>query len=227
MVYYIHKIISREDRKLIYRKIYLRGNLKKLILGRLSPHTGSVISTANSYNNNYATLTTMQTLPPISTVTSSSQEKYIIIQTNGVASTSMEPISPSRLNQHPLNHSDSALSDCSLNANSSQSEISQYAADGNAPGNYYHGSVSQEPSPPSTGSATSSSGSSVYGNMIQTYNVNIKYEYDVKNEEEQSCLDQSQIGPNASGHSPNNNQNGIRNSNSSKNTRQVSSAFIY
>jgi hypothetical protein len=159
--------------------------------GRLSPHPGSIITTANAYsNNNYATLTTMQALPPISTVTSSSQEKYIIIQTNGgIRSRSIEPLSPPRrrITQHAsLTHSDSALSDCSLTTSGQSSEISQYPQD-SSNGNYYHASCPPEPSPPSADSGTSSCGSSAYGSMMPTYNLNIKYEYDVKAEDETPC----------------------------------------
>uniref|UniRef100_A0AC34RAY0 One cut domain family member n=1 Tax=Panagrolaimus sp. JU765 TaxID=591449 RepID=A0AC34RAY0_9BILA len=154
--------------------------------GRLSPHSGSIISTSN-YNNNYATLTTMQSLPPISTVTSSSQEKYIIIQSNG-ASTSIGSISPPpRMIKHSFSHSDSALSDCDLSA-TSQSELAQFGAD--AANNYYLNSTSQEPSPPSASSATSSSNSSAYNSIIPTYNVNIKYEYDLK-DDDPLCIETS------------------------------------
>uniref|UniRef100_A0AC34GQ49 CUT domain-containing protein n=1 Tax=Panagrolaimus sp. ES5 TaxID=591445 RepID=A0AC34GQ49_9BILA len=181
--------------------------------GRLSPHAGSIITTANSYNTNYATLTTMQALPPISTVTSSSQEKYIIIQTNGIRSRSIEALSPPRrrINQHAsLTHSDSALSDCSLSTSGQSSEISQYPQD-TSNANYYHTSCPPEPSPPSADSGTSSCGSSAYGSMMPTYNLNIKYEYDVKTEDETPCDIQHSSDNNNSEPSFNNNSNNNEN----------------
>ena len=177
-------------------------------VGRLSPNTGSIITTASAYNSNY-TLTTMQALPPISTVTSSAQEKYIIIQTNGIRSHSMEPMSPPqrRINQHAsLTHSDSALSDCSLSTSGQSSEVSQYPQDTSNAG-YYHTSCPTEPSPPSADSGSSSCGSSAYGSMMPTYNLNIKYEYDVKTEDETPCdIQQSNNNPESSFNS--NNENG-------------------
>uniref|UniRef100_A0AC35G552 CUT domain-containing protein n=1 Tax=Panagrolaimus sp. PS1159 TaxID=55785 RepID=A0AC35G552_9BILA len=178
--------------------------------GRLSPHAGSIITTANAYNTNYATLTTMQALPPISTVTSSSQEKYIIIQTNGIRSRSIEALSPPRrrINQHAsLTHSDSALSDCSLSTSGQSSEISQYPQD-TSNTNYYHTSCPPEPSPPSADSGTSSCGSSAYGSMMPTYNLNIKYEYDVKTEDETPCDIQQSDNTSEPSYNSNNNENG-------------------
>lgn len=119
----------------------------------------------------------MQTLPPISTVTNSSKEKYIIIQTNGNATTSIETInSPPRIvtvNQPNSN--------CQ-----SQSDITHYPTENNKNNNnannrnnnIYHRSPIR-----ASGSNNTRSNNNPT-NYTQPYSVNIKYEYDVKLDDE-------------------------------------------
>uniref|UniRef100_A0A7E4V851 One cut domain family member n=2 Tax=Panagrellus redivivus TaxID=6233 RepID=A0A7E4V851_PANRE len=138
--------------------------------GRLSPHAGSMISTSHGYSSHYSTLTTLHSLPPLSTVTSSSQDKYIIIQTNGAASTSIDSLNDS--NHNSL--SESTFSDCSLGGNSPL----HYGCE--TPNTtYYHVSNMHEPCSPSAGSGSSPDESSGYNSIIPSYNVDIKYEYDM------------------------------------------------
>lgn len=120
-------------------------------------------TTSSSTFNNYATLTPLQPLPPISTVTNSTG-KLLIVRT-----TPTSPLTTS--SAHPNEHSARNCTSHEKNPLQNRRFVNQTSSSEL----FYAQSQSAPPPSPPTNSLNSFNG--------MPYNVNIKYEYDIKADE--------------------------------------------
>uniref|UniRef100_A0A914C4W8 One cut domain family member n=1 Tax=Acrobeloides nanus TaxID=290746 RepID=A0A914C4W8_9BILA len=127
-------------------------------------------TTINNYTiNNYATLTPLQPLPPISTVTNSIG-KVLIVRTT--------PASP--LSTVTAQRNDNTIQNVQADRSSIQNR--RFANQSAASSDLFYATHSQSAPPPSPPTNSLNS----FNGTLLPYNVNIKYEYDIKAEEARS-----------------------------------------